>query len=272
MEVEPDGAPQERAEDADHAVDTRRGEDSDGVGDDEVVGIDPTNPKHYSLYDHIRHLLSDDPKVHAAGLAGGLDIWLYRNAQSVLEWAGSARDLQKSGNVGLIRRQLARIIDYLDGTYYNQHDLPGVPLLVDPTIAKLGLLTFDAAAQVNNPGYLYHIGTHLRDIAALPQSDAQQKALAVQINTAINAVNGWYETMRADILQLYAMSDAQLLGSQGTPLLDEVATLANDAFVGQIDAQGHVIDGVVQIHYSIQRLATFDIRACTGSNACPSLV
>jgi eukaryotic-like serine/threonine-protein kinase len=232
---------------------------------------DPTNPKHYSLYDHVRHLLSDDPKVKAVGLTGGLDIWLYRNAQSILEWAGSARDLQKSGNVGLIRRQLARIIDYLDGTYYNQHDLPGVNLLVDPTIAKLGLLTFDTALQVNNPGYLYHIGTHLRDIAVLPQADAQQKALAIQINQAINAVNGWYQTIRADALQLYNMSDVQLLGNQGRPLLDEVATLANNAFVGQIDSQGHVIDGVVQIHYAIQRLATFDIKACTGSSSCPSL-
>ena len=233
---------------------------------------DPNNPKHFSLYDHIRHLLSDDPKVKAAGLTGGLDIWLYRNAQSILEWAGSARDLQKSGNVALIRRQLARIIDYLDGTYYNQHDLPGVGLLVDPTVAKLGLLTFDTALQVNNPGYLYHIGTHLRDIAALRQADAQQKTLAIQISQAINAVNGWYQTMRADILQLYQMSDAQLLGSQGRPLLDEVATLANDAFVGQINSQGQVIDGVVEIHYSIQRLATFDVKACSTSNACPSLV
>ena len=231
----------------------------------------PNDPKHFSLYDHIRHLLSNDPTIKAAGLTGGLDIWLYRNAQSILEWAGSARDLQKSGNAALMRRQLARIIDYLDGTYYNQHDLPGVPLLVDPTIAKIGLLTFDAAAQVHNPGYLYHIGTHLRDIAALPQSDAQQKALAIQVNQVINAINGLYFQMRTDILQLYAMSDAQLLGSQGRPLLDEVATLANNAFAGQIDAQGHVIEGVVQIHYSIQRMATFDIKACTGSNSCPSL-
>ncbi|HXX77473.1 MAG TPA: serine/threonine-protein kinase, partial [Ktedonobacteraceae bacterium] len=53
---------------------------------------DPSNPTSYSLYDHIRHLLADDPKVKAAGLTGGLDIWLYRNTQKILEWAGSARD------------------------------------------------------------------------------------------------------------------------------------------------------------------------------------
>ena len=101
--------------------------------------------------------------------------------------------------------------------------------------------------------------------------DPQQKALAIQISQAVNAVNGWYQTVRADILQLYAMSDAQLLGSQGRPLLDEVATLANDAFVGQINSQGQVINGVVQIHYAIQRLATFDIKACVASSPCPSL-
>lgn len=233
---------------------------------------DPTNPKHYSLYDHIRHLLADDPKVAAAGLTGGLDIWLYRNSQKILEWAGSARDSQQTGNVAFIHRQLTRIIDYLDGTYYNQHDLPGQPLLVDPTIAKIGLLTFDTALQVNNPGYLYHIGTHLRDIAVLPQADAQQKALAIEISQAINGVNAWYQTIRTDVLQLYQMPAAQLLGSAGRTLLDTVATLANTAFVGQINSQGQVIDGVVQIHYAIQRLATFDVRACTASNPCPSLV
>ena len=233
---------------------------------------DPTNPKHYSLYDHIRHLLSDDPKVKAAGLSGGLDIWLYRNTQKILEWAGSARDLQQSGNMPLIHRQLTRIIDYLDGTYYNQHDLPGQPLLVDPTIAKIGLLTFDTALQVNNPGYLYHIGTHLRDITTLPQANAQQKALAVQISQAINGVNAWFQTIRSDALQLYNMPAAQLFGSQGRTLLDTVATLANEAFVGQINSQGQVIDGVVQIHYAIQSLATFDVKACTASSPCPSLV
>jgi hypothetical protein len=233
---------------------------------------DPTNPKHYSLYDHIRHLLADDPKVLAAGLTGGLDIWLYRNSQKILEWAGSARDSQQSGNVDFIHRQLTRIIDYLDGTYYNQHDLPGQPLLVDPTIAKIGLLTFDTALQVNNPGYLYHIGTHLRDIAVLPQADAQQKALAIQISQATNGVNAWYQTIRTDVLQLYQMPAAQLLGSAGRTLLDTVATLANTAFVGQVNSQGQVIDGVVQIHYAIQRLATFDVRACTASNPCPALV
>jgi len=235
---------------------------------------DPNNPKHFSLYDHIRHLLSADPDVAETGLSGGLDIWLYRNTQKILEWAGSARDAQAtSTNTGFIRRQLTRIMDYLDGTSYTQlaQDLPGQPILVDAKIGKIGLLTFNAAAQAL-PGYLYHISTkHLSEIAILPQASAQQKALALQINQELNVVNGWFETMRSEVLQLFAMSDAQLLGNSGRVLLDSVATLANTAFVGQINSQGQVTPGVVQVHYSIQNLATFDVRACTASDPCKLL-
>ncbi len=232
---------------------------------------DPNNPKHYSLYDHIRHLLADDPKIVAAGLTGGLDIWLYRNTQSILGWANSARDAQTGGDAGFIHRQLIRIIDYLDGTFYNQQDIPGQGLLVDPTVAKIGLLTFDTAKQVNNPGYVYHISTHLHDLTILPQTSPAQKAIANQVYQALNVVNVWFHTLRDEVLQLYRMPAAQLFGSQGRTLLDSMATLANTAFVGQINAQGQVIDGVAQIHYAIQHLATFDVRACTTSNPCPSL-
>jgi hypothetical protein len=235
---------------------------------------DPNNPKHYSLYDHIRHLLSADPNVAETGLSGGLDIWLYRNTQKILEWAGSARDAQQSGNTVFIRRQLIRMMDYIDGTSYTQlaQDLPGLSpnqlVLADPKISKIGILTFDPAKQTL-PGYLYHIGTkHLREIALLAQASPEQKALATQINQEIDVVNTWFQTMRTEVLQLYHMSDAQLKGSDGRSLLDSVATLANTAFVGEINSQGQVTPGVVQIHYDIQKLATFDVRGCTTSDPC----
>ena len=107
----------------------------------------PQNPASFSLYDHIRHLLASDPKVAAAGLTGGLDIWLYRDTQKILEWAGSARDAWKDGNAAFIQRQLTRIIDYLDGSTYARQDLPGQNLLADHAIAKIGLLTFDPLTQ-----------------------------------------------------------------------------------------------------------------------------
>ena len=227
----------------------------------------PTDPKSYSVYDHIRHLLSDDPKVKAAGLTGGLDIWLYRNTQKVLEWSGSARDAWKSKSVDFIHRQLARIMDYLDGTLYVQNDLKGQGLYADPNISKVGLLTFDPQTQ-DPPGYLYHIGKHLHELTALPQTSAAQKELAIQIKNELDGVNLWLHTIRDDVLKLYAMDNAHLTGNDGRTLLDEVATLANDAFAGKVDAHAQVTNGVAQIHYAIQRMATFDIRACSASNPC----
>ncbi|HEX9130673.1 MAG TPA: protein kinase [Ktedonobacteraceae bacterium] len=230
----------------------------------------PTDPKSYSLYDHIRHLLADDPKVKAAGLTGGLDIWLYRNTQKVLEWSGSARDFWKNQNAGssaFIHRQLTRIMDYLDGSTYVQKDLPGQSLLADPTISKVGLLTFDPQVQ-DPPGYLYHVGKHLHEMSVLPETSAAQKALAIQINQAIDGVNLWLRTIRDDVLKLYVMPDAQLFSRDGRTLLDEIATLANYAFAGKVDSHAQVTPGVVEIHYDIQRMATFDIRACTASDPC----
>lgn len=231
----------------------------------------PFGTEKFSLYDHIRHLLANDPKVQAAGLTGGLDIWLYRNTEKILEWAGSARGaaLPATRNLPLLRRQLARIIDYLDGVVYAQRDLPGTPLLVDPTIARIGLLTFDPANQ-NPPGYLYHMDKHLHEISVLPETTAAQKRLTLQIDQGINAVNSWDQQIRTDVLTLLKMSDAQLSGSLS--LLDEVATLANDAFVGRINPLGQVTYGVTQIHYASQALATFDVRVCQASAPCPPLI
>ncbi|MFL5590497.1 MAG: protein kinase domain-containing protein [Ktedonobacteraceae bacterium] len=232
--------------------------------------LDP--PNNYSLYDHIRHLLAADPKLQGVGLTGGLDIWLFRNTEKILEWSGSARDAWKNKNTAsadFIRRQLTRILAYLDGATYYQTDLPGQPLRVDPTIAKVALLEFNVQKQ-EPPGYLYHIGTrHLHSITQLPDATAEQKALAIQISKAIDNVNTWLQAVRTDALQLFRMTNDQLLGDAGRALLDDLATQANNAFVGQINPFTHQVkEGVVQIHYKIQRLATFDIRACTSSDPC----
>lgn len=235
----------------------------------------PFGTEQFSLYDHIRHLLANDPKVAATGLNGGLDIWLYRDTEKVLEWAGSARDadLPATRNLSLVRRQLIRIIDYLDGDTYTQlqSDVPGQPLLVDPAIAKIGLLTFDTVNQ-DPPGYLYHIEKHLHEVATLPEATSAQRTLALQVDQGLNAVDAWDHTIRTDVLTLLNMSDEALTGSQALSLLDEVADLANKALVGQVDPQGQVTDGVIEVHYAIQGLATFDVQACTASHRCPPLV
>jgi serine/threonine protein kinase len=237
----------------------------------------PADVNHYSLFDHLKHLLSQDPKLKLVGLGGGLDIWLYRNATKVLEAAGSARDSEKActpdptnGACAFIHRSLERILDYLDGSAYVQADVPpGTPLRIDSTIARVALLTTDPVNQ-QPPGYLKHIGSHLREITVTPGTTAAQRSLAIRIVQAINNVQHWLEAVHADASTLEKMNNTQL--SAASSILNDLFTQANYAFVGQFDPNTNTVkEGVVQIHYNIQGLATFEVTPCTinnGKNSC----
>jgi hypothetical protein len=69
------------------------------------------------------------------------------------------------------------------------------------------------------------------------------------------------------------MSPAQLQQPQTHALLNHMFAQARDAFVGLTDPNtNQVEEGVVQIHYEVQRLATFDVTACTSrSSANPCM-
>ncbi len=223
---------------------------------------------HFSLLDHTRHLLAQDPKLKAAGLIGGLDIWLFRNTQKILEWSGSARD---STDPAFIQRQTVRILDYLDGSQFigTEHLPAGMAQVqVDPTIARVALLEIDPSQYP--PGYLKHITNHLREITQSPGASPEQEALAIRIQAAIDNVNVWLKAVHSDAEKILQMPTNQLLQPAGTALLNDMFTQANSAFIGQTDPNTlQVKEGVAQIHYNIQRLATFDVAPCTTSNpAC----
>ncbi len=235
---------------------------------------------HFSLYDHLRHLLAQDPKLKRAGLTGGLDIWLYRNTSKILEAAGAARDSQpgctpdpRNAACAFVLRGMVRILDYLDGINYVSRDLPPgmTPLYIDPVIARVALLEIDPVNQ-QPPGYLKHMGNHLRLITTAPGTTPAQRALAIRINQDINNVQGWLNTVRADAVKLVHMNNAQLSQPDALQILDDLFTQANYAFVGQFDPNTNSVkEGAVEIHYNIQRLATFDVTPCTttnGKNSC----
>jgi eukaryotic-like serine/threonine-protein kinase len=243
------------------------------------TAANPADPKHYSLLDHMRHLLSQDPKLKGVGLRGGLSEWLFRNTTKILETAGSARDTRKACpegvpetcDTGLILRQVARILDYLDGAAYVQTEniptsIQGDHLLIDPTVARVALLEFDTLNQ-QPPGYLEHIGTHLRDISQISSATPNQRDLANRINLDINNVQGWLDALHADAQKIIHMSPTQLVQPEALTTLNDLFTQANTALVGQIDPNtDKVKDGVVQIYYNIQALATFDVAPCTINN------
>ncbi len=244
----------------------------------------PTTPNpadtvnHFSVLDHLRHMLAQDPKLKSVGLGGGLDIWLFRNATKIVEQAGSARDSQKqctlanTGECDFVHRALVRVLDYLDGSTYVQTDVPpNTPVLIDVTIARVALLEFDPLHQ-QPPGYLDHIGTHLRELASSPGVTAEQRTLAITIGTAINNVQARLELVHTDAKQLVNMNNSQLSQPAASALLNHMLTQAQLALAGQFDPNTSTVkEGVAQIHDNLQRLATFDVTPCTstnGKNSC----
>lgn len=215
---------------------------------------------HFGLLDHLRHLLALDPTMQELGLPGGLEIWLFRDVQKVLEWAGSARDDWSQSNTAYMQRQFIRILDYLDGLNNIQRDLPpGTSALADPHIAQVGLLEFDTQHQ-EPPGLLYHIGLHLRGLVQSPGASPAQQQLATRIDTAINTVQALLEKVHQDAKTLLAMSSAQLMQQPALSLLNDMVTNAQLAYTGQFDATtGSIQNGVTQIHYAISMLATMNV-------------
>jgi hypothetical protein len=214
----------------------------------------------YSLLDHLHHLLSGDPALDRIGLHGGLDIWLFRDAQKILEWAGSARDAW-GRDPGLVHRQLVRIVEYLDGWRYalGGELPPGTPLLVDPTIALEALRELPVPDQ-QPPGLLDHVGLHLTGVAEAPAASAAEQRLAGEIGAALTNVKGWLERVHADALQLVALSAHRLAQPSTRGVLDDLATQARDAFSGQENPATNTLeDGVTQIHYAMAQLATMTI-------------
>lgn len=223
---------------------------------------------HFSLLSHLRHLLASDPTLQLLGMPGGLDIWLFRNVQKVLEWSGSARDDWANQSTDLMHRQIVRILDYLDGLSYVQQDVPvDSPVLVNQRIARVSLLEFDVQHQ-EPPGLLYHIALHLQGMVDSPGATVEQKRLAIQIDSAISKVEALLEQVHQDAKKLVVMSNIQLQQPATLSLLDDMTKHAQDAFVGQFDpTTGEIQNGVTQIHFAIQRLATIDISIVPTTSA-----
>ena len=223
---------------------------------------------HYSVLDHLRHLLAQDPTLKGVGLDGGLDTWLFRNTLKILEWSGSARDAFKTHDSELIRRQSIRVLDYLDGTQLvTTENIPSdlSPILVDPTIGKVGM--FQISPDQNPPGYLKHIGNHLREISLSAHVTPTQQRTANKMNVALNNVHGWLDSVHSVANQLVHMTPDQLREPQTLTLLNTMFNQATAAFVGQTDPNtNEVKEGVSQIHYEAQSLATFDVQGCSSAN------
>ncbi len=222
-----------------------------------------------SALDHIRHLFYKETKVGVLGLPGGLDTWLYRNTEKLMEWSISARDDYHAqvSDPTIIHNLFVSMLDYLDGAPNVHIDVPpGTPITADPTASRVALLsvvpTQQQLADVENnpPGYLDHVLLHLNGVIRAPDATPQMRALATEIVQSLNNAGRWLVQARMLAQQLVNMNAEQLAQPTTLKMLDTLLTYTTYAYIGQLNPNNNqVVHGVLQVHYDVQRLATFTI-------------
>ncbi|HEV7237224.1 MAG TPA: hypothetical protein VGN15_13635, partial [Ktedonobacteraceae bacterium] len=230
----------------------------------------PKDPTGLRGLDHLRHLYYNEDHLQVLALYGGLDVWLFRNTAKLLEMSTSARDDfdGTTGGYGLMHNLFIGILDYLDGTPNVHLDVPpGTPIEADPTITQVSLLTVDPTRQgvaqylaTNPPGDLDHMRLHLSQLNRAPDATPQMHRLSQGIIVALDNVKGWLQQARTDTKQLFHMTPEQLTQPAALTVLDDLVTQVTYAYIGQLDPiTGTIKPGVLQAHYDVLKLATFDI-------------
>lgn len=231
----------------------------------------PTDKLHFSMLDHLRHLLVESPELSIRGLHGGLAFWFVKNSFAIVDAANSAREAWHSSDLTTIRNQVIQLLDYIDGSAFVTTDVPhGTPLLVDAQASQIALLGLapnapDPPGYVYNgevpPGYVYLISEHMGGAIESPQTTPDQKALAIKINKALDAEVSILNQARNDAKQLLAMSRTQLLQPAALAILNDLAAQAQNAYTGQINpTTGQSDGGALWTYNNLQRLVAFDIR------------
>jgi len=95
---------------------------------------------------------------------------------------------------------------------------------------------------------------HLNALLQFPNVTPGQHLPATRIDIAIKETILWLEQVHQDAVQLVKLSSTQLLQSSTPSIQDDMVTQALYTFVGRIDpATGQLQEGVIQVHYEIQR-------------------
>src|SRR5579859_395324 len=215
---------------------------------------DPSDTQHhYSLFDHLQHLLAKDPTLESIGWRGGVGFWLTRNAGKVGVRAQSTQELWKGRDAQQVRTQIIGMLDYLDGLSYVKKDLPpGTPIQVGQADAQIGLLAVDPQ------GLVMHAELYLNAIAHSPDASADQKVLATRLVAELKKINIQCEQVHQDARTLMQMTDDQLLQPSSLSLVNDMAAHAAFAFTGNAKIG---MEGAVKVFNDIQSLASFDVEA-----------
>jgi DNA-binding XRE family transcriptional regulator len=191
----------------------------------------PGDPNHYSLLDHLRHLLAADPSLAALGIKGGLVYWLTRNTQQVALDSSRLEMDWDAHRFSDLRQHLICMLEYLDGSSFVGTAVPSGTSLPTPSpFTRVGLLTLSSDQEL--PGYVLHTDIHLEGVRDSLGASASQRQVAARLRTAMNAVGFWLTNVRQDAIQLIRMDDAHLAQPSTLALLRDLATQAQHAFIG----------------------------------------
>ena len=128
-------------------------------------------------------------------------------------------------------------------------------LTVDPT--RQGVAQF---LKTDPPGDLDHMVLHLTELNRAPDATPQMHTLSQEIVVALNNVKTWLQQVRTDAKMLFDMTPNQLAQPAALNVLDDLVTQVTYAYIGQFDPITNTVKpGVLQVHYEVQQLATFDI-------------
>ncbi|TMD68892.1 MAG: serine/threonine protein kinase [Chloroflexi bacterium] len=237
----------------------------------------PKDLNHFSLLDHLRHLLVQAPELTVLGFPGGLSIWLMRNVEELLRWSVEAKD--RFLNTIAVRGLLVNILFYLDGECApaDFKDAPAGTPTTPPNatiahIARFALVSpclqeqqqqVDILKQVfrRTPhDFIDHLLFHLNGVVKSPGTLGDLNTLTIQLNTAVTNVKKSLTQLRQDALQLVHMTDQQLAQPSAQALVGDMALQARYAYAGQPDpVTGNTQGGATWVYNNVQRLATFEV-------------
>lgn len=230
----------------------------------------PADPLHFSMLDHLRHLLVESPELAIRGLHGGLAFWFAKDTATVANLTSSLTEDWQNQDTDAIYNQIIRILDYLDSPSSIGSDVPvGTPYLADQQTSQVALLG-PAPEETNPPGYVYQdepspgyvylIQSHLNGAILSSQTTQAQHQLATQINGGIDSARRALMQVYQDAKELAHLTQAQLLQASSLTLLNTIATQAQNAYTGQPNpTSGTSQEGALWIYNNLQRLAAFAI-------------
>ena len=230
---------------------------------------------HFSVVDHLNHLLTNDPGLEKLNMPNGLRYWLLTDTQALVREVNGANDARQNKQVLALRQHLVNILYYLRGTSCAPLDLQGTPqgtpTMPDAAIAQqVRASLLECSQNTSISSILAHTELHVSGIFHAPGVTPTQITLAPQIQTNLQQVTLWLQQLyQQDVLHLLALSDSQLLQSPSQSFFDDMKTVSNEVYQGQTPTSKI---GMVQMSKDLEQLATFDLMPCprSTSNICTS--